>query len=48
AQQQKIFSVMMLVMMGAFFYHLPSALLLYWFTNSILTFVAQWKILKHK
>lgn len=44
AQQQKIMSVVFLVMFAMIFYNLPSALLLYWFINSILTFFFQWKI----
>lgn len=44
AQQQKMMSVVFLVMFAMIFYNLPSALLLYWFINSILTFFFQWKI----
>ncbi|MBN2120223.1 MAG: membrane protein insertase YidC [Candidatus Omnitrophica bacterium] len=48
AQQQKIMSLIFPVMMGFIFYQLPSALLLYWFTNSVLTFLSQWHIMKAK
>ena len=48
AQQQKMMATMMPVMIGFFTYRLPSALLLYWFTNSILTFFSQRKIMRGK
>jgi YidC/Oxa1 family membrane protein insertase len=48
AQQQKIMGTIFPVMMAVFFYKLPSALLLYWFTNSVLTSISQWRIMKMK
>ena len=47
-QQQKMMAFIFPIMIGWFTYNLPSALLLYWFTNSILTFVSQWKIMRSK
>jgi YidC/Oxa1 family membrane protein insertase len=46
AQQQRMMALMFPIIIGGAFYHFPSALLLYWFTNSILTFFSQWKIMK--
>ena len=48
AQQQQIMSTIFPIMMAVFFYKLPSALLLYWFTNSVLTSISQWRIMKMK
>ena len=48
AQQQQIMATVFPIMMAVFFYKLPSALLLYWFTNSVLTAVSQWRIMKMK
>lgn len=45
-QQQKMMAFLFPVMIGWFTYNLPSALLLYWFTNSIVTFISQWKIMR--
>ena len=48
AQQQQIMATVFPIMMAVFFYKLPSALLLYWFTNSVLTAISQWRIMKMK
>ena len=41
AQQQKMMAIMMPLMFGVLFYHLPSGLVLYWFTNTLLTMAEQ-------
>ncbi|KPK41386.1 MAG: hypothetical protein AMJ78_05650 [Omnitrophica WOR_2 bacterium SM23_29] len=41
AQQQKMMGMMMPLMFGILFYHLPSGLVLYWFTNTVLTMFEQ-------
>ncbi len=46
AQQQKMMAVMMPVLFGVMFYRLPSGLVLYWFTNTLLTMVEQEMFLK--
>ncbi len=46
AQQQKMMAVMMPVLFGILFYKLPSGLVLYWLTNTILTIVEQGMFLK--
>jgi|GEM_PF-685415 len=46
AQQQKIMSTIFPVMLIFFLYNLPSALLLYWFVQSVLTFISQWKMMR--
>jgi len=48
AQQQKMMSIIMPVMFGVIFYHMPSGLVLYWFVNSILMLVYQMRINKQK
>jgi YidC/Oxa1 family membrane protein insertase len=48
AQQQKMMSIIMPVMFGVIFYHMPSGLVLYWFVNSILMLVYQIRINKQK
>lgn len=40
-QQQKMMAVMMPFMFGILFYHLPSGLVLYWLTNTLLTMAEQ-------
>lgn len=48
AEQQKIMTIVMPVVFCALFYKMSSGLVLYWFVNSILMFVFQWKISKIK
>lgn len=45
-QQQKMMMVMMPVMFCFIFYHLPSGLSLYYFVNTLLSTLLQWKTLK--
>ncbi len=44
AEQQKIMLLIMPIMMGFIFYHMPSGLVLYWFINSTLMLIFQFKI----
>ncbi len=46
AQQQRMMMFMMPVLFGVLFYKLPSGLVLYWLTNTILTIVEQGMFLK--
>lgn len=46
AQQQKMMMVMMPVLFGFIFYHLPSGLVMYWLTNTLLTVTEQEMFLK--
>lgn len=46
AQQQKMMGVMMPVLFGFLFYNLPSGLVMYWLTNTVLTVVEQELFLK--
>jgi len=46
AQQQKIMGMVMPVVFGVLFYNIQSGLVLYWFTNSLLSVVFQWKVNK--
>lgn len=46
AEQQKIMGIMMPVIFGFLFYKMPAGLVLYWFVNSMLMFLFQWKISK--
>lgn len=46
SEQQKMMLWLMPVIFGVMFYNMPSGLVLYWFLNSILTMVSQWKALK--
>lgn len=43
AEQQKMMLVLFPVLFGFIFYHMPSGLVLYWLTNSILTVTFQFK-----
>ena len=45
-QQQKMMVVIFPFMFMFIFYHFPSGLALYWFTNTLLNTLSQWKILK--
>jgi len=40
-QQQKMMTIMMPVLFGFLFYHMPSGLVMYWLTNTLLTFGEQ-------
>ena len=44
AEQQKIMLILFPLMFGFIFYHMPSGLVLYWFTNSVLTLIYQFKV----
>jgi YidC/Oxa1 family membrane protein insertase len=44
AEQQKIMLIMMPILFGFIFYHMPAGLVLYWLTNSILMMVFQARI----
>jgi YidC/Oxa1 family membrane protein insertase len=46
AQQQKMMGVMMPVLFGFLFYGLPSGLVMYWLTNTVLTVAEQELFLK--
>ncbi len=46
AQQQKIMGTVMPVVFGVLFYNIQSGLVLYWFTNSLLSVLFQWKVNK--
>lgn len=48
AQQQKIMSIVMPIMFGVIFYQMPSGLVLYWFVNSALMLVYQFRINSQK
>jgi YidC/Oxa1 family membrane protein insertase len=48
AEQQKIMLFVMPVMFAVFFYHMPSGLVLYWFTNTILMASQQAMITRQK
>jgi YidC/Oxa1 family membrane protein insertase len=43
AEQQKMMLVLFPILFGFIFYHMPSGLVLYWLTNSILTITFQYK-----
>ncbi|MFH1691874.1 MAG: YidC/Oxa1 family insertase periplasmic-domain containing protein [Candidatus Omnitrophota bacterium] len=45
-EQQKMLTFVMPVVFCFLFYKLPSGLVLYWFVNSMLMFIFQWKILR--
>lgn len=47
-EQQKMMLVLMPVIFGVIFYHFPSGLALYWFLNTGLSTLSQWKTLKEK
>ncbi len=48
AEQQKIMMIIMPLMFGLIFYHMPAGLVLYWFVNSMLMLAFQFKINKGK
>jgi YidC/Oxa1 family membrane protein insertase len=48
AEQQKIMMIVMPIMFGVIFYHMPAGLVLYWFINSALMLVYQIRISKAK
>jgi YidC/Oxa1 family membrane protein insertase len=43
-EQQKILMIMMPLMFGFIFYHMPAGLVLYWFMNSLLMLIFQFKV----
>lgn len=48
ADQQKMMMILMPLMFGLIFYHMPSGLVLYWFVNSALMLFYQFKIYRAK
>jgi len=48
AEQQKMMLILMPIMFGIIFYHMPAGLVLYWFVNSALMLVYQIKIYEEK
>jgi YidC/Oxa1 family membrane protein insertase len=44
AEQQKMMLIVMPVLFGLIFYHMPAGLVLYWFMNSLLTMINQLKM----
>ncbi len=48
AEQQKIMMIVMPLMFGLIFYHMPSGLVLYWFINSTLMLIYQIRISRAK
>lgn len=48
AEQQKMMMIIMPIMFGLIFYHMPAGLVLYWFINSILMLVYQIRISRAK
>lgn len=45
-EQQQMMMVLFPILFGFIFYSFPSGLVIYWFINSLLTFVYQWKVSK--
>ncbi len=48
AEQQKIMMIVFPLMFGLIFYHMPTGLVLYWFINSALMLVYQFRISRKK
>ena len=48
AEQQKMMMIIMPIMFGVIFYHMPSGLVLYWFINSTLMLIYQIRISRSK
>lgn len=48
ADQQKMMTIIFPLIFGFIFYHMPSGLVLYWFINSSLMLMYQWRIRKTK
>ncbi|MDP2927920.1 MAG: membrane protein insertase YidC [Candidatus Omnitrophota bacterium] len=48
AQQQQMMSIIMPIMFGVIFYHMPSGLVLYWFVNSLFMLCYQFRINRQK
>ncbi|MGH6821015.1 MAG: YidC/Oxa1 family membrane protein insertase, partial [Methylocella sp.] len=46
ASQQKMMAIMMPIVFGFMFYTMPSGLVLYWLTNTILMSLYQWRLKK--
>jgi len=47
-EQQKVMMMVMPLMFGVIFYNMPAGLVLYWFTNSLLMTMYQYKINRMK
>lgn len=47
-EQQQIMLILMPIMFGLIFYRMPSGLVLYWFVNSTLMFIFQWRMNRQK
>ena len=45
-EQQKMMLILFPILFGVMFYHMPAGLVLYWFVQSLLMFLYQWKISK--
>ncbi len=48
AEQQKLMLIMLPLMFGFIFYHMPAGLVLYWFVNSALTLIQQLRVARVK
>ncbi len=48
AEQQKIMLIIMPIMFGIIFYHMPAGLVLYWFVNSMLMLIYQIRVSRAK
>jgi len=48
AEQQKMMLIVMPIIFGFVFYNMPSGLVLYWFVNSTLMLINQWRISRVK
>lgn len=48
AEQQRLMLILFPVMFGLIFYHMPSGLVLYWFVNSTLMLLYQWRLVRIK
>jgi YidC/Oxa1 family membrane protein insertase len=43
-EQQQLMNIMFPLMFGVIFYNMPSGLVLYWFINSLLMVIYQWRL----
>ncbi|MCX7926900.1 MAG: membrane protein insertase YidC [Candidatus Omnitrophica bacterium] len=48
AEQQKLMTIILPIMFGVLFYHMPAGLVLYWLVNSLLTLTFQIRLAKTK
>lgn len=48
AEQQRLMLILFPLMFGFIFYHMPAGLVLYWFINSLLTLIYQFRIRQTK